>query len=181
MKLRGQAATEELVLLAVVLLVLIAVLAVVVVWPNYVQTVERQESDRFWASAKPFAVNDHHMYPNQMVIELANTEPVTLTITGIYLEGMSLNFSNYSVPFDWGSASNRCTSGCSMNVIPGQTQIISTANFVTSPPNPCVTPDGFAYGNRYKMDLVIAYHASDPAVIENESSTVELIGICSAA
>ncbi|VVC01966.1 Uncharacterised protein [uncultured archaeon] len=181
MNLRGQAATEELVLLAVVLLVLMAVLAVVVFWPSYVQTVERQESDRFWASAKPFAVNDHNMYPNQMVIELANTEPVTLTITGIYLDGASLNFSNHSVPFTWGSASSRCASGCSMAVLPGQTQIISTASFTTTPANPCVTPDGFAYGNRYKMDLVITYHASDPSALENESATEELVGICSAA
>lgn len=181
MFLRGQAATEELVLLAVVLLVLIAVLAVVVGWPSYVQSIERQESDRFWAGAKPFAVNDHNMYPNQMVLELANTEPVTLTITGIYLEGVSLTFSNHSIPFTWGSASSRCASGCSMTVLPGQTQIISTASFTSTPANPCVTPDGFAYGNRYKMDLVIEYHASDPTALENESFTEELIGLCSPA
>jgi len=168
-----------LILFAIVLLVLIVVLALLVVWPSYVHAVEKQESDRFWASARPFSLNNHEMYPNQMLVELVNNEPVTLTIKSIYLEGVSLDFSNHSVPFTWESASSRCGGGeCTMIVLPGQTQIITTANFTGSPANPCVTPDGYAYGNRYRMALVISYHASNPSSLENESSTVELVGIC---
>ncbi len=177
----GQASTEQLILFAIALLLLIVALSLVVVWPGYVQSIESQESSRAWVLARPFSVGSHPMYPNQMVLELQNTEPVTLTVKSIYLDGVGLDFYNHSVPFTWASASPRCSGGvCTMVVLPGQAQIISTANFTDSPANPCVTPNGFAYGNHYKMDLAITYHASNSSSLESESSTAKLVGDCSA-
>lgn len=170
------------ILFALAMIILMVVLAVVVVWPSYVHSVEKQSSDRFWAAAKPFAVREHRMYPNQMVLEIYNAEPVTLTIKRVYLDTYSLDFSNHSVPFTWASASARCGGGsCNMTMRPGQTQIISTANFTSSPVNPCVVGGGFIEGNRYKMDLVITYHASNAAALENESATFKLVGECAAS
>ncbi len=176
--LRAQAATEQLILFAAGLLILILVLSLAVVWPSFVHSVERQTSDRFWASAQPFAVREHRMYPNQMVLELHNTEPVTLTIKEIYINSYLLNFYNHSVPFTWSSASFRCSGVCTMVLLPGQTQIISTVNFTSSPANPCAAAGGFAEGNYYKMDLAITYHASNAAALESESATFKLVGEC---
>lgn len=165
-------------LFAVALLVMTVALALAVVWPSFVHSVEKQESDRFWASARPFAIREHRMYPDQMVLELYNSEPVTLTIKRIYIDDYPLDFYNHSVPFTWGSAADRCSGGCTMVLIPGQTQIISTVNFTSSPDNPCADADGFYEGNYYKMDVAITYHASNYLALENESATFKLVGEC---
>ncbi len=175
---KAQAATEFMILFAGMLLVATVVLAVVVVWPSYVQAVQKQRSDDYWLAARPFAVRQSAIYPGAMVIELQNADPVTLNVTGIFLEGVRLDFYNNTVPFSW-TQSPRCSGGsCSMQVRPGQTQIISTVAFTTSPLNPCMVGSDFSASTPYRMGLTISYQGTSTNVTYNETGLVKLMGVC---
>ena len=176
---RGQASSEFLMLFGGMLLVASVVLALAVVWPGYLYSVEKQRADGYWSSARPFSVRAHNMFPDQMVLELVNTEPVSLTIKEIRLDGIKLDFANHSIPFSW-ARDLRCSAwDCRMLVRPGQAQVRSTANLYDPPPNPCVSENAFSPGARYKLDLSITYHGSNSSDLQVQSANFRLIGTCS--
>jgi hypothetical protein len=173
----GQVSTEYLILLGSMMVALLVALVTFWLAPNFAADVQKQHSDSYWATARPFAIATQAMYPNLLLLELKNTEPVTLTITGVSVGGVNLNFSNYSVPFSWASASPRCSGGsCAMIVRPGQTQIIATDNFTTNPTNPCLSGASFMSGWGYAVNLTITYNASST---QTQAGTLPLIGKCS--
>ena len=175
---RGQGASEFMILFAGMLMVATVVLSVAVVWPSYVQAVQKQRSDDYWLAARPFVVKQNAIYPGTMVIELQNADPVTLNVTGIWLEGVRLDFYNHTVPFSW-TKTARCGGGsCSMLVRPGQAQIISTVAFSTTPLNPCLVGSDFSPMTPYRMGLTISYRGTGTNATYNETGLVKLMGIC---
>lgn len=176
---RGQASSEFLMLFGGMLLVASVVLALAVVWPSYLYSVEKQRADGYWSSARPFSVRAHNMFPDQMVLELLNTEPVSLTVKEIRLDGIKLDFANHTVPFSW-ARDLRCSAGdCTMWMRPGQIQIISTSNFTNPPLNPCISEGSFIGGARYKLGLSITYHGSNSSDLQAQAANFKLIGTCS--
>ncbi len=172
----GQASSEYLILLGAMMAALLVALVIFWLMPNFSADVLEQRSDNYWATARPFSIASQAMHPNQLVLELRNTEPVTLTVTGVTVGGVGMNFSNYSVPFDWSTASARCSGGsCAMIVRPGQTQIITTDNFTTSPQNPCLSGAAFMNGWSYSLNLTITYSTSSN---QSQVGSLPLAGKC---
>lgn len=173
----GQASTEYLILLAVALVVMTMILIFVYVWPDYTYSVRKQRSDDYWANARPFSVKSHAMYPNQLVLEIENKEPLTLVMQRIWVDGNPMNFYNHSIPFTW-AATDQCTSGCAMTMRPGQTQIVSSENFTANPANPCFVGSDFSAGMDYEVDFGVQYYYSDKNLPENQTGKVKLAGAC---
>jgi len=169
----GQAATEYLILLGAALIVMLTVVLFTSFIPSFAYSVEKQRSDDYWLDARPFSVKGHLLVPNKMILELQNTEPVSLTVKGIWLNAISLNFSNHSIPFSWNATSQCSGGGCTMLMRPGQTQIISTVNFTTTPANPCLQGEGTGY----ELNLTITYQL-EGASLENQTGSQYLIGEC---
>src|SRR3989344_4847402 len=96
---RGQASTEYIILLAIALIIMTMVVIFVYLWPDYTYSVRKQQSDYYWANARPFSVKSHAMYPNQLVLEIQNNEPLTLIVQRVWMDGNRLDFYNHSIPF----------------------------------------------------------------------------------
>ncbi|MCX8198342.1 MAG: hypothetical protein N3F07_04110 [Candidatus Micrarchaeota archaeon] len=166
----GQAASEFAVILAASLLVALVALGTIVIWPSYSYSVEKQRSDDYWAAAQPFSVEQHGLYPDRMLLQLRNTEPVSLSIRGIYLDYQPRAFRNHSVPFSWAAYSEACSGGnCNLPFKPGQRQALS----VPIIGSPC-SQDASA---KYKMMLTISYSGSNGTVY-NQTSIFPLVGSC---
>ena len=178
MAIRGQTSVEYLVLLAMALIIMLMVTVFVYLWPDYTYSVKKQRSDDYWQNAKPFAVKSHMIVPDQLVLEMENTEPVSLTVTRLYVDGTGLDFYNHSIPFNW-SVNDLCGGGnCALAMRPGETQIVSTYNFTSSPVNPCYIGASFSNGLDYEADFNITYYATDAAAPEIQTGKMKLIGKC---
>ncbi|MCX6773148.1 MAG: hypothetical protein NTV88_05275 [Candidatus Micrarchaeota archaeon] len=180
---RGQAASEYIILLAIALVVMMLVTTFVYIWPSYTYSVKKQRADDYWANARPFAVKSNMIVPNQLVLEIENTEPVTLTITALSVDGTALNFYSHPVPFTW-AVTDMCGSGdCALPMRPGAKQIISTYNFTDTPINPCILQpsiSNFETGYVYEIDFAVTYYATDPGSLETQSGKLKMIGSCTA-
>lgn len=131
---QGQASSEYIILLGAMMITLLVALGAFWLAPNFASDVQQQKSDTYWADSRPFSVQSNTIYTAGMLLQVQNTEPVTMTITGVSLNGVPLNFYNHSANFTWGRTAD-CSSGvCSLQVRPGQTLAISTENFSASPP-----------------------------------------------
>lgn len=175
---KGQVASEFMILFAAMLVVAIIVLGVAVIWPSYVNSIQKQRSDDYWALARPFVVKQNVIYPGAAVIELQNADAVTLNVTGVWLGGVRLDFYNHTLPFSWTKTSACGGGACSLLVRPGQTQIISTAEFTTAPTNPCLVGAGFSPGTPYQMELAITYRGTSTNATYNQTGLVKLFGVC---
>ena len=169
-------------MLAMALLIMLMVTVFVYLWPDYAYSVRKQRSDNYWQNANPLSIRSNFMYPDQPVLEIRNNEPVSLTVTKLWVDRAPLNFYNHTIPFTW-IGHDRCGGGggiCSMSIRPGETQIVSTDNYTTSPPNPCLVGNSFMPGLDYEADFAMTYYASDPNSLENESGKFPLMGKCTA-
>jgi len=168
---RGQAASEFMILMGAMLLVAIIAVALAVVWPSYLYSIDKQRSDDYWTTARPFSVAQHILYPDKMVIQLQNTEPVSLTLKGIYLDDEQKLFLNHTIPFSW-TTTDACPGGeCTLLMKPGQTQVISTETLDDS----VCGNDPNAY---YRVGLTIMYKGSNETLY-NQTSPTMLVGTCS--
>ncbi len=176
---RAQASAEFLIVTGAILIVALAAATLSVAWPEVVFSTQQTRSDQYWEDAHPFSVKFNTMKPDSMVLELRNNDPTTLTISGIWLDNVKLDFYNHTVPFAITSYP-RCSAGaCNMTMAPGGVQIISTANFSTSPQNPCGYGADFKYGAKYEMALIISYYGRNSSNEYNQTATQKLIGTCS--
>lgn|GEM_PF-1466557 len=176
---RGQSSSEFLIALGAVLFVAVLAIAMSGAWPSIVSTTEFQRSDASWAAARPFSVEFHAMKPDNMVLSIRNNDPVTLTITEIWLEGVKLNIYNHSVPFT-PTQLPLCSGGnCTLRMPPGKLEIISTDNITTSPNNPCGYGANFKYGAKYGMSLRIVYQGQNSGTPQNQTGQFKLAGTCS--
>ena len=173
----GQAAVEYALILALTLLLVLVAFTLMVFWPSFAHSAEEQRAASAWASARPFSVAEYAMIPNMAVLEISNTEPVSLTITKIRLGGQDMDFSTHSVPVSW-PGTPACMSGtCELKLRPGEFAIVSTANFTAT--NPCVEGGSFVPGRLYEIPLSIAYHGSNPSETLVQEDAQPLAGKCS--
>lgn len=175
--LHAQASTEYMILLAMALITMTLVMVFVYLWPDYTYSVRKQRSDDYWQNARPFSVKSHSIYPSQLLLEIENTEPVTLVVQKLWIDGNPMNYYSHSVPFGW-AATDECTSACAMAVRPGQVRIISSENFTTNPQNPCVDSNGFTAGLDYEVEFRVQYYYTDKNQPENQTGKFSLIGSC---
>ncbi|MCX8175518.1 MAG: hypothetical protein N3E51_04925 [Candidatus Micrarchaeota archaeon] len=103
---KGQGATEYLVLLAVVLVIALVVIALLLFFPGMSGPVSESESKIYWTgTAKPFRVHEAEYMPVgtrgiccpysygvgfQFVLE--NSDPDIITLTGVNIDGVSRQF-----------------------------------------------------------------------------------------
>ena len=176
---RAQVSSEFVLILGVVLMISVMSVAMIAAWPGLLSTTKQQRSNEYWSAARPFSVTFYAMKPNVMIMAIENNDPTTLTISGIWLDGVNISFSNHTVPYTSAEYA-RCSGGtCNMTMAPGVMQIITTQNITTSPPNPCGYDDGFQYGTYYEMGLAITYYGTNSSNKYNQTSPIKLSGTCS--
>jgi len=164
--------------MGVVLIISVSSVAMIAAWPGIVSTTKQQRSGEYWLAARPFSVTFYAMKPNVMIMAIENNDPTTLTISGIWLDGVNVSFSNHTVPYA-SLEYPRCSGGiCNMTMTPGVMQIITTQNITTSPPNPCGYDADFKYGADYEMSLVITYYGTNSSNQYNQTSPIKLAGKC---
>ena len=173
----GQGSGEFIMLLAAMLTVALVSISLLMFFPNMAAESQLQKSQSFWADGRPFSVQGNTIYTTGMLLQMQNSEPVTMTITGISINGVPLNLYNHSLPFTW-TRTNACNSpgDCSILVYPGQTAAISTDEFDASPQNPCGTDDSFADGKIYSVNFSISYKTNGQSF--TQSGTTQLMGKC---
>jgi len=177
---KGQVASEYIILLAIALIVMSMTTVFVYIWPSYTYSVKKQRADDYWANSRPFAVKSNAIYPDQLVMEIENTEPVSLTVTQLWVDGTPLEFHTHSIPFSWDEINVCSGSDCTMLIHPGETKIVSTYDFTSAPQNPCLAGATFTTGLDYETDLTITYFATDRGELENQTGKLKLIGKCTA-
>ena len=124
-KMKGQGATEYLVLLAVVLVVAMVAIALLLFFPEMTYDAKARESTAYWSgAAHPFAVLDHSesSSANNITLVIQNTEAEQKQLTTIDIGGSgvsgTLNVSDSQKFFSGGEKralqiplSSNCTSG----------------------------------------------------------------------
>ena len=186
MRLRAQLSSEFSILFGLMLLVAIVVIALGIMWPSFLSSVELQASNKYWPSAKPFSVESNVIFPNRLFFIIKNNDNIPLTITGVELDSQlmrfnqMMSFNNDSIPFSWNST-DLCVDeleDCSLRLMPGEKLILATDNFTDVPKNPCLDNGVFAPGRIYKLPLAISYHGADIGAGELQRGTMPLVGTC---
>ena len=177
---KAQVSIEYLGVFALAVVVMVAAISLLVVQPQVAYSTKKQQSDQYWASARPFAVVDSVITKDRAVLQLQNSDPVSLTIRGISIQGTSVNFSKVSAPFN-GSAVPMCVgSGCTMQMPAGELDAVVADSSSMAPAleRLCFSGSTFQEGRYYEANLSITYQDSsgNGAV---ETSNVPLIGQCS--
>lgn len=105
---RGQGATEYLVLLAVVLVIALVSIALLGFFPGLSTDTKITQSQSYWRSVRPFAINNYVITAaGNATFELQNNEAAnSLTITSIV-------------------AGNSTTSALSLSFAPGEMRVVS--------------------------------------------------------
>ena len=176
---KAQVSIEYLGVFAVALIVMVAALALFVVEPQVAYSTKKQQSDQYWASARPFSVVNSIVSKDQALLQIQNSEPLSLTIKNITLQGMGVNFSRVSAPFNE-SAVPMCVGGsCSMQMTSGELDSVVTDNISASQliEQLCFSGSTFQEGRYYEANLAITYQDSSGNGAE-ETSEVPLIGQC---
>ena len=114
--LKGQGATEYLVLLAVVLIVALVSVALLGFFPGMASDARITQSQAYWkGQAKPFSIKDASLSNGAGTLSLQNMEASTITLTSIQVGSSAANAT--SLQFGPGEAktvtlgSPNCTSG----------------------------------------------------------------------
>ncbi|MCX8194608.1 MAG: hypothetical protein N3G22_00655 [Candidatus Micrarchaeota archaeon] len=179
MALRGQAASESMMIYAVALLIVIIAIVLAMIWPGFASSVEKERSDKYWSSARPIAVKSNFVSPNYLLLEIKNEEPQAITLTKVYVNGQ--NFSMFRVHeatrFSW----DKGAPARSLYFYPNTVKIISI-NLSSLQKHPCKSGEVFLEGSRYQLDLAFSYRASSYPIYfgpeENQTGTVKLVGEC---
>ncbi len=136
--LRGQGATEYLVLLAVVLIIALVSIALLGFFPVLAVDAKITQSATYWnGDARPFAIKEHSMTTaGVLTLVLMNNEASgTLSLTAINISGAGLS----------GTPSMSPTSA---TFAPGETRTITLSN---------ITATGASAGNVYEVTVNISY------------------------
>ncbi len=174
----GQGSGEFIMLLAAMLTVALVSISLLMFFPNMAAESQLQKSQSFWADGKPFSVQGNTIYTTGMLLQMQNAEPVTVTITGISINGVALNLYNHSLPFTWTRTSACSAPGvCSILVYPGQTAAISTDEFADGLLGLCGSGDGFADGKIYSVNFSISYKTASGQSF-TQTGTTQLMGKC---
>jgi len=124
MDLKGQGATEYLVLLAVVLIIALVAISLLGFFPGLALDARKTQSDPYWKAALPFGILEHAYSGSagNITMVLQNNGGERLTIINITVGTVTLNVSsaNYSAVFSGGekkvytiSGMGTCTAGSS--------------------------------------------------------------------
>ena len=89
---KGQASTEYLIVVAVVLIIALVVVGVMGWFPGLGGEVKQTESKQYWESmAFPFAIKDYKLAGTALTLSLQNMVQDKLTLTEIYVDGIALS------------------------------------------------------------------------------------------
>jgi len=179
MERRAQGATEYIILLGISLLVVVAAISFVVVEPQFAYAAKKQRSDEYWANARPFMVKGNAISQSGAILEVQNAEPVSLSITGITLDGVAVNFFQITAPYNESAVPMCDDTGCSMQMSPGKTAMVmtETLDFSEVLQNICSTGGAFQEGRKYEANLSFAYQNAG-GVGEAQGSNIPIIGQC---
>ena len=179
---KAQASSEFLIIFGVMLVVATMVFSVGVMWPSFTQSIKKAETDRYWASAQPFSIRQNSIYMDNMVLEIVNTEPVSLTIKSIVVNGKEIPFSSHAAPFTWDNLSSCCavSGDCACLVPPGKRAVFSTDNLSLLVESPCRSGGNFQAGKTYDVEFAIRYYGTNSTNVKTQGGNVRLLGTCQA-
>ena len=80
---KGQGATEYLVLLAVVLMIALVSIALLGFFPGLAGDAKKTQSDSYWKSSRPFGILEHSQSSATLSLLVQNNDPDLRTITNI--------------------------------------------------------------------------------------------------
>lgn len=83
----GQAATEYLIILAVVVILALIVVAALGGFRGIAGGMTRQQSEVFWSTAEIGIEPNYRVSPAKAELTIKNNRPFTVKVTGIYLDG----------------------------------------------------------------------------------------------
>ncbi len=146
---KGQGATEYLVLLGAVLIVALVALALLGFFPGLSTDAKIQQSQAYWQSeAKPFSIVESKVS--------ASTGEVTLALQNKDATG---TFTLNAITLSSGGVTNS-TSGLQIPFPPGSTQQVNGSNV------PGMSISGAALGGAY--DLQVTFNYTSPSQIPNQ-------------
>jgi hypothetical protein len=134
---RGQGATEYLVLLAVVLIIALVSIALLGFFPGISSDAKITQSSAYWKSARPFAILEHAIP--------ASTENATLVVQNIESTGTFI-ITNFSLT----GAGGTSYSTTNYSLPPGTSQSIWVNTTAASPTTPTA-------GGVYDFQVTITY------------------------
>ena len=102
--LRGQGATEYLVILGAVLLVSLVIVSLLGVFPSSQVSMKQQQSQAYWASLSPIKVISSKVVDSNLVLQVQNTGTSTIRLDGINVGGTDLPIYPYYSGDYYGSA-----------------------------------------------------------------------------
>jgi hypothetical protein len=158
--LKGQGATEYLVLLAVVLIIALVSIALLSFFPGLALDAKITQSNAYWSGeAQPFAIRDESDNGTMMTLVLENMDATGgLTLTNITL-------SSISEGTDWNDTRIDFSSGDTQTVVVG-----NYGGFVATPCNP---------GQGYDFNVTIQYQSDTTGIPNTQWGSKDLIGKCS--
>jgi len=102
--LRGQGATEYLVVLGAVLLVSIVVVSAMSSFPSSQSSMKQQQSQAYWSSLSPIKVISSKVVDNNLVLQVQNTGTSTLRLDDVNVGGTDLPIYPYNAGDYYGAA-----------------------------------------------------------------------------
>lgn len=87
---KGQGATEYLVILAVVLIVALVVIGLLGWFPGVAGSAREQQSATYWQGASPFSITAFKMNGTTATLAVANRLSTKLTLTNVSFDGTDL-------------------------------------------------------------------------------------------
>src|SRR3989338_920018 len=146
---KGQGATEYLVLLAVVLMIALVSIALLGFFPGLAGDAKKTQSDSYWKSSRPFGILEHSQSGATLSLLVQNNDPDLRTIT------------NISAGIGFNSTSSIAING-------GEKRTINILNASTSA---CTS------GLVYEYNLNITYNSAD-ITGQKQTGTKPIIGKC---
>ena len=148
MKFRGQAATEYLIILAVVVIIALIVVGVLGAFPALSSGVTKQQSEAYWLNAEVGMLSNYLLTSTTADLTIKNNKGFSIRVTGITFDGQGLM-------------------GSPIILSPGSQTDVN----VTGLPG-CTT------GQEFGHTVAIAYEDSRSGRAFTFTGTTQLIGIC---
>ena len=101
---RGQGATEYLVILGAVLLVSIVIVSLLGVFPSSQVSMKQQQSQAYWSSLSPIKVLSSKVVDSNLVLQIQNTGQSTLRLDGVNVGGTDIPIYPYYAGDYYGQA-----------------------------------------------------------------------------
>lgn len=91
---KGQGATEYLVILAVVLVVALVVIGLLGWFPGVAGTAREQQSATYWQGASPFSITAYKLNGTSVTLTVANRLSTKLKLTNVSFDGNDLGITS---------------------------------------------------------------------------------------